>query len=555
MSLFQEERATAARSRRSADMVCAATAVSSDPGADRARTLFDVIVGTVIFLGLLLLFLLKAPGIEFFLSSRDHGYQLSIGIQVLLGKVPGFDLPIAYGPLVMYTSALGLWLTHSLIGETFLCSTGYALSVFLLYHLVSRYTSKWLGLVAAGFGLLLQARFYKWYLWLIPMAILWTWHRYLNCPPARRWRWVVAGGSILGICWLYRPDFGTTNLLACLVFLGLVEASEPPREAVRVLRALGLFVASFSVFPLAWLGYLVTRCGVLAPLTYFGNTVQAALSIAGGMSQPPPPIRSVILAYWLMPVSYLLALAMVWQRSRTRQLDARSWFLLVSALIGIACLHQAMHRMDPAHLLQVVPAAIICASLIASALFSGAEGLSRSLRVKTLIRVAGLGYSVLLVAIGLKLSHWGQPDLQTLLLWPLDRYSSLADPQGRSDRNPRLAALSSVTKLTNPGEPILVFPIECQYYALTQRRISGRQIAYFAGLFDSPHDRERNLKAIRDEMPKLIIVPSDFQTGPDITPDKLVGEGRRAHQNIEDFIRQEYPRVVVNEGGIVVLSR
>ena len=42
------------------------------------------------------------------------------------------------------------------------------------------------------------------------------------------------------------------------------------------------------------------------------------------------------------------------------------WFLLASALVGTGARHQAMHRMDAGHLLQVVPAAIICASLLAS---------------------------------------------------------------------------------------------------------------------------------------------------------------------------------------------
>lgn len=63
-------------------------------------------MGTAVFLGFLVLLLMKAPGPGFYMGSRDHGSQLCIGTQVLLGKVPGIDLPIAYGPMVMYTSAL-----------------------------------------------------------------------------------------------------------------------------------------------------------------------------------------------------------------------------------------------------------------------------------------------------------------------------------------------------------------------------------------------------------------------------------------------------------------
>ncbi|MFI5460833.1 MAG: hypothetical protein ACHRXM_35940 [Isosphaerales bacterium] len=528
---------------------------SVDSGPDRARGTVEAIKGAVVFLGFLLLFLLKAPGLGFFISSQDHGYQLSIGTQVLLGKVPGIDLIIAYGPMVMYTSALGLWLTGSLIGETILCSTGYALSLFLLYHLVSRYASKRVGLVAAGFGFVLQARFYKWYVWLIPMAILWVWHRYLSCPPAGRRRWVVAGGSILGICWLYRPDFGTTELAACLVFLGLIEAGERPRDPARALRTMGLLLAGFSVFPLAWFGYLAARVGPLAPLTYLVTTVQATLAICTGMSQPPPPFRSVIVGYGLIPASYLFAFVAVWRRALAGRLDARSWFLLASALVGMGSLHQAMHRMDPGHLLQVVPPAIVCASLLASGLLGGAEGFRLPARAKPWIRLAGVGYATLLVAIGLKLSHWGQVDLEAFSAWPLERYNSLADPLGHSGRDPRATALSTVTKLTKHGDPILVFPLDCQFYALTQRRISGRLHAYYAGVFDSPQYRARNLEAIQAEMPQLVVVPSEFESGPEKTVDVYVRASRRAHQYLERFIRQNYTRVVLNDGGIMVLSR
>jgi hypothetical protein len=530
-------------------------AVVVDAGPERIWKSVDVIVGAIVFLGFLLLLLARAPGLGFFLTSRDHGYQLSIGTQVLLGSVPGIDIVIAYGPLVMYTSALGLWLTNSLIGETIICATGYAVSLFLLYHLVSRYASKFSGFAAAGFGFLLQARVYKWYIWLIPMAILWAWHRYIRCAPAQRRRWVLAGGSVLGVSWLYRPDFGTLELLFCLVFLGLIEVSEPPRDVARVLRTLGIFLLSFSIFPAAWFGYLIARAGPLAPLTYLETTVQVSLAISTGMAMPPPPIRSVIVAFWLIPATYVFSLVAVWYRSRASRLDSRSWFLLASALVGIGCLHQAMHRMDPGHLLQVVPPAIICASLIASEIVGGAQGLNLPVRARPWIRLAGVGYVVVLVFIGLKLSHWGQNDLEPFSPWPHERYSNLADPLGQSGHDPRALALAAIANRTEPGESILVFPLDCQFYAFTRRRISGRIQSYYAGILDSPRCRADNLRAIEADMPKLVIVPADFEADPDKIDDALVGKGRRAHEYLERFIRERYTRIVLNEGGMRVLSR
>jgi hypothetical protein len=528
---------------------------SVNSGPERVRKSVEVIFGALVFLGFLLLFLAKAPGLAFFMTSSDHGYQLSIGTQILLGKVPGVDVVIAYGPLVMYTSALGLWLTNSLIGETIICSTGYALSLFLLYYLVSRYASKFSGFAAAGFGLLLHARFYKWYIWLIPLAILWVWHRYLSCAPARRGRWVLVGGTVLGISWLYRPDFGMSEFVACLVFLGLIEASEPSRAVSRVLRAPGLLFLGFSVFPIVWLGYLVARIGPLAPMTYLETTVQATLAISKGMSMPCPAIRSVIVAFWLIPATYALSIIVVWHRWWAGRLEARSWFLLASALVGAGSLHQAMHRMDPGHLLQVVPAAIICASLIAFDVLGYAQGRHLPERAKPWIRIAGVGYVTLLIVIGLKLSRWGQSDLEPFSAWPLERYSSLADPLGQSDHDPRVAALAAVRKQTEPWEPILVFPLDPQFYALAQRRISGRLHAYYAGVLDSPRSRADNLRAIKADPPKLVIVPTDFDTDPEKTDDGLVREGRRAHEYLERFIRRHYPRVVLKEGGIMVLGR
>ena len=58
----------------------------------------------IVFLSFLVVVLLKAPGLDYFLDSRDHGYLVSVGTQILLGKLPGIDIITAYGPMAMYTS-------------------------------------------------------------------------------------------------------------------------------------------------------------------------------------------------------------------------------------------------------------------------------------------------------------------------------------------------------------------------------------------------------------------------------------------------------------------
>ena len=256
--LSEQIRGTGLRPNESLHRVAPAPSVDTD--ADRLGTRIDFVAGSIVFMGLLVLFLGKAPGLGYFLSSRDHGSQLSIGTQVLLGKVPGIDLPIAYGPMVMYTSALGLWLSDSLIGETLLCSLGYAFSVFLIYHLVSRYSSKPVGLVAAGAGFAPQGAVLQVVRLVDPHGDP------LGLAPLLEFRaqsagWIGLCGLVVGMCWLFRPDYGTTEMLACLAFLGSIAVSEPPRSAARVSRALGLLLVGFSVFPLAWFLYLLALVG------------------------------------------------------------------------------------------------------------------------------------------------------------------------------------------------------------------------------------------------------------------------------------------------------
>ncbi len=262
-----------------------------------------------------------------------------------------------------------------------------------------------------------------------------------------------------------------------------------------------------------------------------------------------------MLAYGLIPASYLFAFAAVARRIRTDGPDTRSWFLLAAALMGMGCLHQSLHRMDPGHLLQVIPPAIICGSLIASWLIRGENHLGLTGSAKGWGRLAGVVYATLLVLIGFKLSRWGQSDLEPFSPWPVARYNSLAHALENSGHDATAAVLSSVIEQTEPWESILAFPLDSQFYALARRRISGRLHAYYPGVFDSPQAGAANLAAIQRDMPKLVLVPSDFDTEPDAIVDPLVGESRRRHAYLERFIRHHYRRVVLSGGGIMVLAR
>jgi hypothetical protein len=175
----------------------------------------------------------------------------------------------------------------------------------------------------------------------------------------------------------------------------------------------------------------------------------------------------------------------------------------------------------------VIATAIVCAALLESWLFRAAELWYVPQRAKRCIRMIAAGYLTLLVVIGLKLSTWGRADLEGFSARPLSQFLSLAHPLGDID-DPQVQALLAVMKQTGPRDQILVFPLDCQFYALTKRPISGRHTTYYPRLYNSPVDSERSLEAIRREMPKLVIVPADFDKAPEETTDVLVREARQS---------------------------
>jgi hypothetical protein len=579
----------------------------------RRPQLFDMAV----FLGLFALLLLLAPGLDYFLTSQDHGYQLSVGTQILLGKIPGVEIVIAYGPAVMYTSALGLWLSHSMVGETILCAGGYAVALFLIYRLVRELSSRSLGIAAAGLAFLLLARFYKWYIWLIPLATLWALYRHASSPPNMRIRWACICGLVLGACWLYRPDMGTIQLLIGLAVVALAEVRWPAAAALTsparkvgqafqpdippeigacqatnhpVLRGievgqafqpdippqvgtcqpkkpdllpyantaklLSLVIATFSVPLFLWLGYLVLRAGPHAPLDYFDTTLAGALAIARGMAQQIPADGDVMRAYLLAPAVLLVAACVALFREFTGRGSPRTRFLVAASLVGLGAAHQAMHRMGPAHLIQVLPPVIVCGFVSFAAFRSWAVRAPLRNATTWAITLSGVAYFSLLLIGALGLMPWGRQDLVGLSSSLSQRYWELAHPRLAAVAYPAGRVIDFVRQHTSDRESILVFPFDCQLYTLAERKLSGRLHGYYAGVLDDGQSQTKNLAAICREMPKLVVLPSDRKPLSATDPIAiLIARSRQSHHHVEQFLRAHYTRVEYDDGEFVVFGR
>jgi hypothetical protein len=279
--------------------------------------------------------------------------------------------------------------------------------------------------------------------------------------------------------------------------------------------------------------------------------VEGSRGVAQGMAMPLPQFLRrallaepslVIIAYVMVPTTYAICLlASLWAEFRG-QATARSRFLLLVALIGLSTLHQALHRRGPIHLIQVIPPAIIGAHLIFCSFlespFLGArEAWGRAVRFLT------LAYFSFSVIAGLGLMPWGREDLVGWQLWPKERYRRLAAPPLVGSDDPRLSLVREIQNRTTPQQSVLIFPLDCQYYAILNRRASGILFAYNPGLFDRSPWRERNLAAIEADPPALVMVRSDFLNPRAEIPD-FVTACRNAFPQVVQFVRKRYTHVV-----------
>jgi hypothetical protein len=523
------------------------------------------LLGTVIaFTVFNFLQIATAPTRDSYLHNYDHGYQLGIGVQLLHGKLPGVDILTHYGPMVFYSSAVWYRLSGSLLGETIACAVAYALCLTIIYAILARHVSRIAGLLGASAAFLLEARFYKWYIWLFPLVTLWLLDRVSASNPDARRRRIATTGLWVGLGWLFRWDVGTTGAVACLIYLFLTRTNL--KSGIRVpwrdWAALGI---PFLVPPLAWFLYLLFERGPAAPRFFLWASLKGAVNLSRAMALPLPsfnaadplsPASTVVLAYGMVIATYLacgiLGLLAEWS-GRT---SPRSRLLLAVALVGLSTFHQAVHRKGAFHLLQIIPPAIVGFCVLASVLYDQVARAPSGLRSRA-VRFLGFAFLVPGVIAGLGLVPFGRVDLSSFRAWPRQRLRELAHPlnAGPGRDAPLLSVLRKVRALTDRNDPILVFPVDSQYLAFLDRPVSGRLTVFVPGFFDSGVEAERNLEAIRESMPEVVIVAPLSGRADRAGSSPFHQDSAKAHAYALRFIEANYTRKVHECERCVVMMR
>jgi len=513
----------------------------------------------------ILLQVATAPTLDSYLNNYDHGYQLGVGIQLLRGKLPGVDILSLYGPLVFYSSAAWYWLSGSLLGETIACATAYAVCLTIIYALLARHVSRLAGLLGASAAFLLEARFYKWYIWLFPLGMLWLLDRVSSSTSKARTRWIAATGLWVGLGWLFRWDVGTTGAALCLV--GLFLTTGELRSRLRLpWRDWAAFSIPFLAPPFAWFLYLLSARGFASLRFFVWMSLKGAVNLSRAMALPLPRFNAadplsanslVVLAYVLLVLTYLicgvLGLAAEW-RGRS---SMRSRLLLSAALVGLSTFHQSFHRKDAYHLVQVIPPAIV-GSCVLFAVFLEHITIPASSGVRSrALRFAGFAFILACMIAGLGLLPAGRVDLSPLQAWPRQRLRELAHPLSIRHRQgpPLLAALRAVRAATNRDDPVLVFPVDSQYLALLDRPVSGRLTVFVPGFFDAGIEIEKNMEAIRNSMPKVVLLTPGLDEGDPARTSAFHHDSARAHPYVLQFIKENYTRKLHECDRCVVLAR
>lgn len=505
---------------------------------------------------------LSVPDYLYFINNADISYQANLGYQVFFGKLPFVDTYLSYGPLAAYSSTLLFLVNKSFLPQALLSIAMYSLCLFIVYRLVvtlssrPRFQAMILGAVASLAGYICLAKFYKWYYWFFPICVAYLLSRFTQ---TNKKYLLAAAGLLAGIGFLFRIDMG----VACAAVTGstvlvLFWVERDPRD----FRINGIYSAAYFSAPiLLWLIVLAFTGGVGAVPLYFSSYIASAQAAVTELSLPYPKFRMAtplsatsghFLALKIVFLSYAAVLLWAGKELLLKSKNWRSAFpFWIVALTGIGLLPQALHRISIGHLMQVIPPFLVLFPLILerviTATFRGFRQ-GRFFRAGAIFSIAcAMLFLILFSAYGMRnqLSvEYQHPSLKSL-----QTYRRLSSEMTDEFLGPYVCVnlRFAVQEMTEPDESILIVSRDVSHlYYWSDRRMSGLFNVY-GGLWSSPPWRERNLRAVQADPPKLVIVdPTFFQP-----------ENKFKHYQPELYawLSKNYPKIKPMHGGFVILTR
>lgn len=496
-----------------------------------------------------------APGLDYYLGNSDHGYQLSMGKEMLLGKFPFVDLFFHYGPLTALTSAFGLWLSNSLIPETVICALGYATALALIYFLTRFYLSTMAGILSSCLGFFLLSRFYKWYYWLFPLLVLYSFHVLLQTQSRRRGLWLFMAGIIAGVGGLYRLDLGVVFL--CFYSLCLFGICLKPLNVKQMGRHHAILFSGFLLPLFVWCLFLWGNGG--STRDFFNAVFAGSQGVVTKLSLPIPKFdlwhpfslrSSSALAFVLTPLTYIFCLFFgLWRWSHTCESLQPKWaFMIAVGLMGLGIFPQALHRSDVSHLLQVLPPALIAGSLMISELWHVEVSSKRPHLKKFSIMAFVVLYLLLVGTSAWGIRRYGGINLVKWELNPIPRYQKLKAGNILGSNHPVARIVNIVHQNSEKGDSILAILRDSQLYYFIDRPLNGLVNVYAPGVLDNAEWRLRNLEAIRNDPPVLVIAMDIFF---DLPP---TNSFREYQPELYDFLYTHYSRIIYRQDKYLLLA-
>lgn len=474
-----------------------------------------------VFIAVLVYLLLRVPTPGFFLESDDQGYQMALGMAVATGRYPGFDFISQYGPFVAFSSWLAYAVSGNLIGEIALCAAGYAAAIALAYRYVARHANIVIGLTCALVLLILFSRYYKWYYWLLPIAILVLTDRLMALRTSGQspWRMLAGWGVLVGVSGLFRYDLLLEGLVFGSCVIAAIELT--PRTRLQTNSAIAFRqIAAFGCWcllpPLLYCALILVFRGWHQLELVLYSVVDGAVDTVEYYGVAPFQIVRTgplgilqILIPFIYAAGLVIAFAKLWE-NRTKSWERNEAFaLFCSALMGLGLFPQALHRADDQHLLQVVPPLVITLGLLVStALNTATEGIKKFSIWSALIVV-----SVLMLAIAPRASSdLGPIDRNPLTLWP-----GLAGlPESAAGEHPVADMAAAIKRLTPPGSTVFIVMPQTRMPMLffAHRHQPGLFPTYEAGMFSGPFWLRENAALLKRTPPDYLVLQKAFEGRP-----------------------------------------